>query len=192
MRDNLYEYYATSPRVQGDVGEVVIASELRNKCNMDILRNVYVPYKGHYTEIDMVALSNKGVFIIESKNYSGEVIGSVKDKYWSVRYGYSRYEKLYNPILQNLLHKEAVLNFITERGIDSKNIFRPVIFGDKARLRLSGCEKLVFTLSSFIDTYNGLDLHSTNIDAFNCLKPLSNPSDEMRLLHLGLLKSEDG
>lgn len=42
--DNLYELYATSPYIQGDVGEVVTASELRSRCGMEVLRNIYLPF----------------------------------------------------------------------------------------------------------------------------------------------------
>ena len=42
-----------------------------------ILRNVYVPKgDGEMAEIDVMCVTGKGVFVIESKNYSGWIFGS--------------------------------------------------------------------------------------------------------------------
>ena len=189
--DNLYELYATSPYIQGDVGEVVTASELRSRCGMKVLRNIYLPYNGKLTEIDMVAFSKLGVFIIENKNYSGEIIGSLNDKYWKVRYSSIHYEKLYNPVFQNIRHKNAVERYLKTNNLRGIPIFRPVIFSDKVKLSLRDCEKSVFTLSDFIDTYNSLDVCNLDDILINNLldyfRPLSNQSYEMRLVHLGLM-----
>ena len=41
-----------------------------------ILRNVYIPKdNGETTEIDVVYITQKGIFVIESKNYSGWIFG---------------------------------------------------------------------------------------------------------------------
>ena len=48
------------------------------------LRNLYVPKEnGETTEIDLVYITQKGVFVIESKNYSGWIFGNEKDQYWT-------------------------------------------------------------------------------------------------------------
>ena len=40
------------------------------------LRNVYVPKNnGETSEIDVLYITQKGIFVIESKNYSGWIIG---------------------------------------------------------------------------------------------------------------------
>lgn len=195
MSDNLYEYYTTSPYIKGDVGEVVIASELRDKCNIIVLRNLYFPADTHFTEVDIVAISSKGVFIIESKNYKGEVTGGLNDKYWSVRYSVSHTERLYNPILQNKLHLVAVKSYLYDFGITDIPIFKPVIFSNKSKLKLRDCEKSVFTLDNFINKYNNLDIELISSDTIDKLvslfKPLSNQSYEMRLLHLSLLDRKE-
>lgn len=190
--DNLYEFYTTSPYIQGDVGEVVTASELRSRCGMKVLRNIYLPYNGRLTEIDMIAFSKLGVFIIENKNYSGEIVGSLNDKYWKVRYSSNHIERLYNPVFQNIRHKNAVERLFNSSNLRGIPIFRPVIFSNKASLSLKGCEKSVFTLDSFIDTYNNIDIHKINEDTISSLvdyfRPFSNQSYEMREVHLDLMK----
>lgn len=62
-------FYHSSAYIQGDVGEVITASDLRSKCSMLVLRNLYFPYNNHFIEVDMIGISKLGVFIIENKNY---------------------------------------------------------------------------------------------------------------------------
>ncbi len=48
------------------------------------LRNVYVPIKnGSTSEIDVVYITRKGLFVIESKNYSGFIFGNESNRYWT-------------------------------------------------------------------------------------------------------------
>jgi len=67
-----------------------------------------------YSQIDHVVLSPYGVFVIETKNYSGNISGSEKDKMWLRD---DKYEFL-NPFRQNYGHlqtvKEHLKNFDTE------------------------------------------------------------------------------
>ncbi len=68
------------------------------------------------TQIDHVVVSRFGVFVIETKNYTGNVYGDDKRKEWTqiiptnVRYGsgkvytYIHKSRFYNPVKQTLLH----------------------------------------------------------------------------------------
>lgn len=73
------------------------------------LFNLYIP-KGENgtTEIDMLMLSAKGLFVFESKNYSGWIFGSERQPKWYQTLphgrGRSRKEAFYNPIMQNHTH----------------------------------------------------------------------------------------
>ncbi|MFD1773506.1 nuclease-related domain-containing protein [Paenibacillus rhizophilus] len=51
-----------------------------------------------------------GLFVIETKNYNGEIKGGRKDKYWSVS---NRY-KMYNPLMQNYGHIKALESHLGE------------------------------------------------------------------------------
>ena len=47
------------------------------------LFNIYIPKKGNETtEIDVLMISSKGLFVFESKNYSGWIFGGDNQKYW--------------------------------------------------------------------------------------------------------------
>jgi hypothetical protein len=47
------------------------------------MTNLYIPKKdGSTTEIDLIMLSQTGVYVFESKNYSGWIFGDEKSKNW--------------------------------------------------------------------------------------------------------------
>lgn len=73
------------------------------------LFNCYLPKgDGTTTEIDVILIHSTGIFVIESKNYSGWIFGSEKAKTWTqtLRNGRGRAKKehFYNPIMQNNTH----------------------------------------------------------------------------------------
>lgn len=45
-----------SAYIQGYIGEAITASELRSKCGMFVLRNLYLDYNNSICEIDIIAL----------------------------------------------------------------------------------------------------------------------------------------
>ncbi|QUL55696.1 NERD domain-containing protein [Paenibacillus tritici] len=57
-----------------------------------------------YAQIDHVVISPYCVFVIETKNYNGEIKGGRTDQQWSVS---NRY-KMYNPLKQNYGHIKAI------------------------------------------------------------------------------------
>lgn len=73
------------------------------------LFNVYLPKEdGQTTEIDVLMICSKGIFVFESKNYSGWIFGNESQKNWHQtlrgRRGRSQVEHFYNPIMQNRSH----------------------------------------------------------------------------------------
>ncbi len=80
LRWLLKELFYTPERV-GKIGEGKIAKDLgvldlfgyKGYC----LQNLYIPRSdGNTSEIDVLYLTQKGLFVIESKNYSGFIFGS--------------------------------------------------------------------------------------------------------------------
>lgn len=73
------------------------------------LFNCYLPKEdGKTTEIDVLLIHSTGIFVIESKNYSGWIFGSENSKTWTQTLrngnGKVRKEHFYNPIMQNSTH----------------------------------------------------------------------------------------
>ena len=63
---------------------------------------------GKTTQIDHLVISRKRIFIIETKNYSGLIIGDVNNRSWTHVSGKSKHQ-MYNPIFQNKGHIKALL-----------------------------------------------------------------------------------
>ena len=58
-----------------------LISEVLNDWDI-LLTNVKLSYDGKRTELDNVIINNRGVFIIEVKNYSGMLVGEEDDFEW--------------------------------------------------------------------------------------------------------------
>ncbi|OKP88202.1 NERD nuclease [Paenibacillus helianthi] len=66
-----------------------------------------------YAQIDHVVISPYCVFVIETKNYNGEIKGGRTDQQWSVS---NRY-KMYNPMKQNYGHIKAIESLLKDVAI---------------------------------------------------------------------------
>lgn len=145
LKDILFE---SSSDIKGDIGEVLVADALRSQCNMTVIRNVYLEVDGKKTEIDIIGISPVGIFVVEVKNYKGIISGDLQDTYWNVQYPNGNRYRLYNPVIQNSLHVNAVRNLLNNES--ENTIHNVVIFCDGANLKgLRSCTN-VFLLSDFI------------------------------------------
>lgn len=99
---------------------------------MKILRNAYIRQSdGKDTQIDIIAIHSKGVFVIESKNMTGEIQGNWKDKTLNINHPGGKKYPLYNPIMQNRMHIERISNLLGMHHKDFKNI---VVFGGRTHV----------------------------------------------------------
>ena len=81
------------------------------------LFNCYLPKDdGTTTEIDVILIHSTGIFVIESKNYSGWIFGSEDGKTWTQTLpngrGRARKEHFYNPIMQNNTHIKCLKKIV--------------------------------------------------------------------------------
>lgn len=78
-----------------------------------ILTNVYIPKEtGGTTEIDVIMIHEKGIFVIESKNYSGWIFGNENSKYWMQTFKNGQKERFYNPVWQNQTHIKHLIKLL--------------------------------------------------------------------------------
>lgn len=95
----------------GKYGEYLSYKELRSleKSGAKFLFNVYIPREDESTtEIDVLLITAKGLFVLESKNYSGWIFGDEYKKEWYQTLpkgkGKSSKEAFFNPVMQNRTH----------------------------------------------------------------------------------------
>lgn len=134
-------YYMRRPSVKGKIAESRISLSLPTDDNHIVLRNLYVPKnQGGTTEIDLVYITPKGVFVIESKNYAGYIFGNDSNKNWTVTLyagkkwnGRNKVQKIqfYNPVWQNNTHIKC-LKEVLNREIPYYSL---VVFSERGELK---------------------------------------------------------
>ena len=107
----------------GKYGEYLTYKELRayEGSGGRFLFNLYIPKEdGETTEIDIVLITRIGIFVFESKNYSGWIFGSENQPKWTQilprgrGQGKSQKEHFYNPIMQNKSHIKHLRTLVGE------------------------------------------------------------------------------
>lgn len=104
---------ARSPTVKGLLGEASVKAGALRKLEKEgcrIFNDLILPRpdgKGT-TQIDHVIASRGGIFVVETKNYSGWIFGDAKSRQWTqtLRGKKSRFQ---NPLHQNALHINALV-----------------------------------------------------------------------------------
>ena len=76
-----------------------------------LVNNVIITDKnGNSNQIDHVFINSNGIFVIETKNYSGTIYGNDYQKEWTQVFNYGKQKfKFYNPILQNKKHTSKLI-----------------------------------------------------------------------------------
>ena len=103
--------FLNKSKIKGKMGELLIAARLRKglpEGEYDILNNIYLPIdNGATAQIDHIVVSRFGVFIVESKTYSGWIFAEALSKVWT-QIIYRKKCTFKNPIFQNYSHLCAI------------------------------------------------------------------------------------
>lgn len=126
----------------GWVGERRVAREFTRglfnplRWRGDVLLNLYVPAgHGETTEVDLVYVTRWGLFVVESKNYSGAVTGDCREDEWVQCFPPStKPYRFYNPVKQNAGHIRSLRYALAPNG-RSVPMFSVVVFGGSCSLR---------------------------------------------------------
>jgi len=97
----------------GAKGESAVSRLLRHELGDDwyLIDDCLVKH----AQIDHILVGPKGVFVIETKNYKGNVYGAREDKRWT-KTRHSRYKTFYNPIKQSKTHSFKVAALLRTGG----------------------------------------------------------------------------
>ncbi len=78
-----------------------------------VFHGLYLPVgSSGTTELDHVVVSPHGVFVIETKNYSGMIFASPGDRSWTVTYPGGARRQIPSPVRQNRGHAKALARFL--------------------------------------------------------------------------------
>ena len=119
-------------QIVGHIGEKHTANRICAISKGTVFRDVYVEGSYGVQQIDIIAVTEKGVLVIEKKTRIGLIVGNAYDKQWQVilNRGKKRFT-MTNPHHQNYGHIQALCEkfpTLKDRFIDL------VIFGNNAKL----------------------------------------------------------
>lgn len=122
---------------KGSYGEYLTYKALKHyeKSGAKFLFNCYLPAQDEKTsEIDVMMLHSSGIYVFESKNYSGWIFGSEDGKTWTQTLPSGREahkEHFYNPVMQNRSH----IKWLRKQIGDSVPIHSIIVFSERCELK---------------------------------------------------------
>lgn len=165
------------------------------------LFNCYLPRaNGKMTEIDVLMIYKSGIYVFESKNYSGWIYGDEYDDTWFQKMPESREfieNPFHNPIMQNNLHIKWLGRLLYDESIP---IYSIIVFSERCMLKevnvYSSDIKVIkrdklYTTVSEIDSENVPVLTLNKIQQiYKKLYPYCQPSMDVIQGHISNIQSK--
>ncbi|MDE7275185.1 MAG: NERD domain-containing protein [Lachnospiraceae bacterium] len=160
------------------------------------LFNLYLPKdNGETTELDVVLLHESGIYVFESKNYSGWIFGTESQQYWTqtlpAGQGQLQKNQFYNPIMQNKGHLKWLQTFLADKTLP---FYSYIVFSDRCTLKnitLTSGKHSVVNWYNLLSTVQqnaakaGIQLSSDKIDElFEKLYPLTQIDEAEKIIHI--------
>lgn len=197
----------TDPSRKGRIGEYITYDLLdRIPGEKRLLHNIYIPKAdGTTTEIDCLLIHQKGLFVMESKNYKGYIYGSRNDSQWTQVLRKNRHYSFYNPILQNNGHIKNLLTYLSYQTQDRYRkipVYSMIVFSDTADITKVQTEGLpeaniyVINANRIISTICEITQRTTETilteedvtEIYGTLLPLASVTDEIKKKHIENIK----
>jgi len=179
------------PKIKGYYGEKSVAFFLSrlDPEKYKVINNIMLQIGSRTTQIDHVVVSNYGIFVIETKNYKGWIIGNEYDDNWT-QVIYKTKNKLHNPIKQNYGHIKALKEVLSE--YTDVNYISIVAFTTKADLKVKTSTDVVYTvnLPKTIRKYNTQNISDSDKEKiYSKLISLNVDSRDNRKAHVEAIHS---
>jgi predicted RNA-binding Zn-ribbon protein involved in translation (DUF1610 family) len=146
-------------RIKGVVGEKKVSFILNflDRSKYKVINNIVLKAGDKTIQIDHIVISDFGIFVIETKNYKGWILGNENSDFWT-QVIFKRKEKLYNPIRQNLSHIWALKSCLREYpDIEYKSI---IVFPRTAYIKVNTSTEVIYShrLLKTIKRYSDMKL----------------------------------
>lgn len=155
----------------------------RYRCYHDIL----APHSAKAAQIDHIIVSEYGIFVLETKNISGHIYGSILDPRWTQILGSKSY-KFLNPIKQNDSHIQVLANYL---NFDVKAFCSVIVFWGECTFKTAMPENVLWE-RGFINyirgKQNSVISHDQMIKTISALNNLTvNTTEKQRQSHVELM-----
>ncbi|MEK4137394.1 nuclease-related domain-containing protein [Kurthia sp. FSL E2-0154] len=160
-----------------------------------LYKNFYIPLpQNKWTEIDVLMVHEKGIFVFESKNYTGDIYGTIHDSQWTKSFSETFDQRFYSPIRQNATHIRALTALIGS----VKPIYSVIVFGRDADVHVDSmpadntyiCKitQLVFLYDILLALPSQISVHALQIQ----LDSWQLTTEETKLEHVKNIKRAYG
>lgn len=183
---------------KGRLGEYYTYTYLKSlKGYKRYLFNCYLPKDNKTTtEIDVILLHESGIYVFESKNYSGWIFGSETQKEWTQTLptgrGRSHKSHFLNPIIQNKVHLKWLKSYLSD--YPAIPFYSYIIFSDRCELKKITLTSREHHVINRYDIYKkvsanaaaaGKRLTQQQIDEiYKKLYPLTQVKEALKLAHV--------
>lgn len=181
---------------KGVYGEYLTYNILR-QMDGEILTNLYIPKNNTTTEIDLVFINKTGMYVIESKNYSGKIYGSKENKYWMQILDNNKRNRFYSPIIQNKTHIKYLNKVLPD--LSKEDFYSIIVFSERCKLRNMDIQeenlkvikrdKLKYTMNKILKSKNEIYSDSEVESIYNKLENYSNVDEVVKENHIKNINS---
>ena len=142
-------------KIKGYIGEKTVSKSLSKlpKDKYIVLNNIMIPSDFGLTQIDHIVVSIYGIFVVETKNYTGWITGGERSDNW-VKNVYGNKYEFRNPLKQNYAHIKSLMKLL---DINDKSLFISIIvFSEATELKVETQENVIYysELKETIRKYN--------------------------------------
>lgn len=129
-------------KVKGYLGEAEISSILSRLSDKEyrVINNVMLKTERGTTQIDHVVISQYGIFVIETKNYKGWIMGGEHSDQWTQNI-YGKKHSFRNPLKQNYGHIKALQTLL---NLPSNIFISIVAFSPRASIKVSTNQNVIY------------------------------------------------
>ena len=161
---SLLSAWFNSPRKKGERGERRVARILADGLGDGyiLLNDVYLPRKGGGTsQIDHIVVSQYGIFVVETKNYSGWIFGKADDESWTQTLPGQK-NQFPNPIRQNYGHVCALVECL---GAPKDRFHGVVAFTENSVFKTPMPDGVVYTvgLADYIKSFDRVQIDPSQV-----------------------------
>jgi Nuclease-related domain len=144
-------------------GEMLLSSSIQEHFaspEYHLMNHITLPFNGGTTQIDHILVSRFGIFVIETKHYTGWIFASASHRTWT-QVLFKRKFKFQNPLLQNVRHVLAVRHVLDYLSPDT---IKPiVVFTGDAVFKTEPPDD-VFTVAGLVDHLRSFTVEVLSLD----------------------------
>lgn len=159
-----------------------------------LYKNFYIPLpQNKWTEIDVLMVHEKGIFVFESKNYTGDIYGTIHDSQWTKSFSETFNQRFYSPIRQNATHIRA-LTALTALIGSVKPIYSVIVFGRDADVHVDSMpasDVYICKVTQLVFLYDVLQALPSKVPVYqlqNQLDPWQLTTEETKQEHVKNIK----